>query len=81
MKTKTIKIQKHIVRYVEVYQTGFKIELENFVNPDKVLQDIKTHSEINDIRDIQIHYKMDKDGVIYITLYAIDIDRIEFYID
>lgn len=77
----TIKIQKHCVKSIERYQndTGFIIELENWVNPKTLLMDIKANSDI-DIKDnIQIQYRMDSDNEIHITLYATDIDRVNFF--
>lgn len=72
-----IKIQKHCVKSIEKYQTGFIIELENWVNPETILRDIKANSDI-DIRDIRIQYRMDSEGEIHISLYALDMDRVDF---
>lgn len=72
-----IKLQKHYIKFIEKYQTGFLIELENFINPEIILRDIKNNSDI-DIRDIQIQYRMDFDNEVHISLYARDIDRVDF---
>lgn len=73
-----INIQKHYVKSIENYKSGFIIELENWVNPETVLRDINQNSNSNyTIGNCIIQCKMSPKNEISYTLYA-TIDKIDF---
>lgn len=74
---KAIKIQKTYIQTIEVYQTGYKIELEDWINPKSFLNGLKEDNPDFDI-DNYIQFRVDKDDKIRLTLYALDVDRIDF---
>lgn len=74
-----INIQKHYVKSIQTYQTGFIIELENWVNPEVILKDINTNSDSDDtIKNCRIQYRMNPAGEMFTSLYILDMDRIDF---
>lgn len=69
-------IQKSYVKSIESYQTGFKIELENWVNPETILKDVYNDSPEKDTLNHYIKYQV-IESKLFVWLYVFGVDKVD----